>query len=112
MEREVIVYDPNSGRMIRLPIPQQDYPPPAQYQQYGLPQYSQRQVPAPYFERPMRGPGRRKTRRARREARARQISGMFMLFVASWIPCAFGFPGGTWLIWGAGFSWLLYRWLR
>jgi len=115
MGRELIVYDPSTGRMIRLNVPEQTYPPPAQRPQYDPPPYCPEfQYPAVYDTscNPVIQHRRRKTPNRQREARARRIAGMFMLFIASWIPCAFGHPGATLLIWGAGFSWLLYKWVR
>lgn len=91
--------------MMRLNVPDQTYQPPAQ-QHYG--------PPAEYvdYPRPAKYRRKRKKQNPQREMRARRISGLFMLFIASWIPTAFGWPGLTILIWGAGFSFMLYRWLR
>ena len=106
MSREVIVYD-RQGNAIRLIAPER-YPPPAR-QQYGPPaQYEDyEEYPPPSQYRP-----RRRSKRESREDRARRVSGLFFLFMASWIPTGFGWPGITVLIWAAGFSFLLYRWIR
>lgn len=104
MAREVIVYDQRTGRAIRIMVPDRSL---GEYQQrYDVPDHYDDHSVSPY--RSEYG-GRRSDKR---EKRARLVSTMFMLFIASWIPTGMGHPGATILLWSAGFSLLLYKWIR
>jgi hypothetical protein len=44
-----------------------------------------------------------------RTQRAKTAAFCFLMFILSWVPCAFGCPGGTLLAWGFLFSYILYK---
>ena len=114
MKRQLIVIDQQTGEMRRVVVPER-YPPPApqypEYEQYEPPQY-----PAPYQPQFPAQPPRNRLKmrkRERREKKARHISGTVPLVRLVVDPVwRFDHPGMTWIIWGAGFSFMLYKWLR
>lgn len=103
--RKLIVIDPRTGRQMVIYQQPQVYPMQEQpyYPMQPVPQY---RPPVPYRPRKKRG------KEEPRVKRASMASGYFLIWCLGWIPCAYGYPGGTWLVWALMAAHLLYRLVR
>ena len=99
MARHLIVIDPQTGRqMVIYQQPQeQDYP------MQPVPEY---RPPTHY------GPPKRRRKEKPRTKRASMATGYFLIWCLGWIPCAYGYPGGTWLVWALMAAHILHRLVR